>query len=79
MSSDVRNEILLDDSVRLYEEILRAGGRAELDLEERGWHVYQQMPLPIARRAMRRLLQSTKERLFCADDLSRRWESYEKR
>ncbi len=53
-----RNEILLDDSVRLYEAILRAGGRAELDLEERGWHVYQQMPLPIARRAMRRLLQS---------------------
>ena len=50
-----RNEILLDDSVRLYDEITKAGGRAMLDIEESGWHVYQQTPVPIATRAMRRL------------------------
>lgn len=38
------------------ERILLAGGRAKLDLEERGWHVYQQMPFPIARRAVRRFV-----------------------
>ena len=50
-----RNEILLDDSVRLYDEITKAGGRAMLDIEESGWHVYQQTPVPIATRAMKRL------------------------
>ncbi len=50
-----RNEILLDDSVRLKDRIIEAGGKAELDIEESGWHVYQQMPIPIAKRAMKRL------------------------
>ena len=50
-----RNEILLDDSIRLKDGIIKAGGRAELDIEEAGWHVYQQMPIPIAKRAMKRL------------------------
>ncbi len=50
-----RNEILLDDSLRLKDRITAAGGRAVLDIEEKGWHVYQQMPLPIADRAMERL------------------------
>lgn len=50
-----RNEILLDDSIRLRDEILKAGGKAELDIEEDGWHVYQQMPVPMAKRAMKRL------------------------
>ena len=50
-----RNEILLDDSIRLRDEILKVGGKAELDIEEDGWHVYQQMPVPMAKRAMKRL------------------------
>ena len=50
-----KNEILLDDSVRLRDDIISAGGRAELDIEDSGWHVYQQMPIPIAERAMKRL------------------------
>ncbi|MCR5686091.1 MAG: alpha/beta hydrolase [Lachnospiraceae bacterium] len=50
-----RNEILLDDSIRLHEGIIDAGGRSILDIEENGWHVYQQMPVPIAKRAMIRL------------------------
>ncbi len=50
-----RNEILLDDSVKLHDEIIRHGGKCVLDIEEDGWHVYQQMPVPIATRAMKRL------------------------
>ncbi len=50
-----RNGILLDDSVRLYDMMTKAGGKATLDIEENGWHVYQQMPLPIAAQAMKRL------------------------
>ncbi|MCR5153582.1 MAG: alpha/beta hydrolase [Lachnospiraceae bacterium] len=50
-----RNEILLDDSVRLRDGIVKEGGRAVLDIEEGGWHVYQQMPLPMATQAMKRL------------------------
>lgn len=50
-----RNEILLDDSVRLKDRITEEGGRAVLDIDENGWHVYQQMPLPLAAQAMKRL------------------------
>jgi acetyl esterase/lipase len=50
-----RNEILLDDSIRLKEKIEEAGGNAVLDIEEDGWHVYQQLPIPLAKRAMKRL------------------------
>ena len=50
-----RNEILLDDSVQLRSAILEAGGRAVLDIEENGFHVYQQLPINIAERAMKRL------------------------
>ena len=50
-----RNGILVDDSIRLKERIEQAGGTATLDIEEKGWHVYQQMPGPIARKAMKRL------------------------
>ena len=50
-----RNEILLDDSVKLKEKIDQAGGTAELDIEEKGWHVYPLMPGPMTRRAMDRL------------------------
>ena len=50
-----RNEILLDDSLRLKKRIDEEGGKAKLDIEEGGWHVYQQMPLPIAAQAMKRL------------------------
>ncbi len=50
-----RNGILIDDSIRLKERIDQAGGTAELDIEEKGWHVYQQMPGAMARAAMKRL------------------------
>ena len=50
-----RNEILLDDSVRLCDKITEAGGKAFLDIEEKGWHVYQQFPVKIASLAMKRL------------------------
>ena len=50
-----RNELLLDDSVQLQKKIRNAGGEAIIDIEKDGWHVYQQMPLPIATRAMKRV------------------------
>jgi len=50
-----KNGILLDDSIRLKEKIKEAGSKAYLDIEENGWHVYQQMPIPIATKAMKRL------------------------
>ncbi|MCR4842443.1 MAG: alpha/beta hydrolase, partial [Eubacterium sp.] len=50
-----RTEILLDDSVKLHSRIVSAGGRATLDIEDDGWHVYQQMPVSIASRAMKRV------------------------
>ncbi len=59
-----RNEILLDDSIRLKERISESGGKAELDIEENGWHVYQQMPIPIAERAMKRLSAYVSEEIY---------------
>ena len=50
-----QNEILLDDSSRLHDQILKNGGTATLDIEEDGWHVYQQMPIALATQAMKRL------------------------
>ena len=50
-----KTEILHEDSVRLAKKINEAGGKATLDIEKDGWHVYQQMPLPMASRAMKRL------------------------
>ena len=50
-----RNGILLDDSVKLKEKIEQTGGTAELDIEEKGWHVYQLMPGSMAKEAMKRL------------------------
>ncbi len=59
-----RNEILLDDSIRLRDAVERAGGNVVLDIEEKGWHVYQQMPVPIAHRAMKRLSAYVSERVY---------------
>lgn len=50
-----RNGILLNDSISLKEKIEQAGGKAELDIEEKGWHVYQHMSGAMTRRAMKRL------------------------
>jgi acetyl esterase/lipase len=50
-----KNEILIDDSYRLCDKIKEAGGRAFLDVEEKGWHVYQQSPVHIASNAIKRL------------------------
>ena len=62
-----KNEILLDDSIRLKDRITEAGGKAQLDIEESGWHVYQQMPIPIARRAMKRLSKFVSTQVYGGD------------
>ena len=59
-----RNEILLDDSVYLQKRINKAGGKAVIDIEKDGWHVYQQMPLPVANRAMKRLADYVSEVIY---------------
>lgn len=59
-----RNEILLDDSVNLQKRINKAGGKAVIDIEKDGWHVYQQMPLPVAGRAMKRLSDYVSEIIY---------------
>ncbi|MCR4688922.1 MAG: alpha/beta hydrolase [Saccharofermentans sp.] len=50
-----RNEILIDDSIRLKDKLEEAGIPASLDIEEKGWHVYQQTPTALSRKAMKRL------------------------
>ncbi len=47
-----RHEVLLGDSQRLYERLKEAGVRAELKIFEDGWHVFQQMPIPMASTAL---------------------------
>ena len=59
-----KNEILLDDSIRLKERIESVGGKVRLDIEEKGWHVYQQMPIRIADRAMKRLSAYVSARIY---------------
>lgn len=59
-----RNGILIDDSIKLKERIDQAGGTAELDIEEKGWHVYQQMPGSMAREAMKRLAAHVSEEIY---------------
>ena len=59
-----RNGILLDDSIKLRERIELAGGTALLDIEEKGWHVYQQMPTAIAKEAMKRLAAHVSDEIY---------------
>ena len=63
-----RNGILLDDSIHLKEKIEQAGGKVWLDIEEKGWHVYQQMPIPIARQAMKRLSKHISHEIYGEKD-----------
>lgn len=46
------NEILRDDSEKLYEKYTKAGNMAILEVCEGGWHVYQQMPIQKASQAL---------------------------
>lgn len=46
-------EILQDDSTRLAEKIEQANGRVTIQTYEGGWHVFQQMPIPMASQAMK--------------------------
>ena len=62
-----RNGILVDDSIRLKERIEACGSKAVLDIEEKGWHVYPQMPLPMARKAMERLSAYVTEEIYGPD------------
>ena len=59
-----RNGILLDDSIRLKEKIDEEGGTALIDIEEKGWHVYQQMPIAMAREAMKRLASHVSDEIY---------------
>jgi acetyl esterase/lipase len=59
-----KNEILLDDSVKLQKKMSKAGVKATLDIEKDGWHVYLQMPLPMAGRAMRRIANYIAEEIY---------------
>ena len=59
-----KNEILFDDSKRLCDRIKEAGGKAVFDIEEKGWHVYEQLPIPIANQAMRRLSKYIKDEQY---------------
>lgn len=47
------HEILLSDSIRLHEAILKVGGKAKLDIWEDMWHVWHYFPdLPEAQKAL---------------------------
>ncbi len=59
-----KNEILLDDSVNLQKKIISAGGNATIDIEKDGWHVYQQLPIPMASRAMKRLADYVSKEIY---------------
>ena len=59
-----RNEILLDDSIRLRDKILALDGDVTLDIDEEGWHVYQQMPLALATQALKRLSAHVSSRIY---------------
>ena len=59
-----RNGILLNDSIRLKEKLTEAGVKVKLDIEEKGWHVYPQMPIPMATRAMKRLAKHVSEIIY---------------
>ena len=59
-----KTEILYEDSASLVKKIHKAGGKAKLDVENDGWHVYQQMPLPVASRAMKRLADYVSEEIY---------------
>ena len=67
-----RNGILLDDSIRLKDKIEEAGGKAWLDIEEKGWHVYQEMPIHMARQAMKRLSAHVSEEIYGTKDTENR-------
>ena len=48
----------------VYGCLTKLGGKAQLDIEENGWHVYQQMPVPIATRAMKRLAAYVSDQIY---------------
>ncbi|MBP5491427.1 MAG: alpha/beta hydrolase [Clostridiales bacterium] len=59
-----KNGILLDDSIHLKEQLDLAGVKCDLDIEEKGWHVYQLMPGSMTRDAMKRLAAHVSEELY---------------
>ena len=61
-----KNEILLEDSVQLNKKMTKAGEKSTIDIEKDGWHVYQQLPLPVAGRAMRRIAKFIAEEIYNA-------------
>ena len=46
------NEILYSDSLRLYENLKEAGGKAKVDEFPGMWHVFQMSPVKAAKTAM---------------------------
>lgn len=49
------NEILLDDSIMLYERLIEQNVEAKLDLFPGMWHVFQMTPIPSAEEAMEKV------------------------
>ncbi len=47
-----RHEVLLGDSIRLHDRMKESGVRSEIKIFEDGWHVFQQMPIPMASTAI---------------------------
>lgn len=46
-------EILQEDSNKLARKLKKETGRVSLEIYDGGWHVFQQMPVPLAARAMK--------------------------
>lgn len=47
------NEVLLDDSIKLHDKLKQEGCSAIIQEYPDGWHVFQQMPLPMSVQAVR--------------------------
>ena len=47
-----KNELLLDDSAILAKSMKAAGVKVTYEMYKDGWHVFQQMPIPLANKAM---------------------------
>ena len=47
------NEILYDDSKKLYEKLIKENSPVTFQSFPDGWHVFQQMPLPMSAQAIK--------------------------
>ncbi|MCR5415857.1 MAG: alpha/beta hydrolase [Pseudobutyrivibrio sp.] len=59
-----RTELLQDDSTGLAAAINKVGGHAKVEVFKDGWHVFQQMPLPQAGRAMKMVADEVSKEIY---------------